>query len=42
MRTLEGEDFTTGPFWEGPEDSGWSDVTTGPCLEGPEVGAASG
>ena len=42
MRTLEGEDFTTGPFWEGPEVSGWSDVTTGPCWEGLEVGSTSG
>ena len=38
LNTLVGEDVTTGPFWEGPEDGLWSDFTTGPCWEGPEDG----
>lgn len=38
LRTLLGEDFSTGPFWEGPEDKILSDFTTGPFWEGPEVG----
>ena len=42
LRTLLGEDISTGPFWEGPEGKIWSDFTTGPCWEGPEVGTVSG
>ena len=41
LRTLLGEDVSTGPFWEGPEGKIWSDFTTGTCWEGPEVGTMS-
>ena len=42
LRTLLGEDISTGPFWKGPEGKVGSDFTSGPCWEGPEVGSTSG